>query len=185
MSKINKGRKVSVIRDEMGMKGGGIYCFMPFYNLDSDQNAVFKVGMAIDYSSRVEQYHTYFPNGVWMCAFLNLPPVPKKTRGNQNAKENMKSHYLEIEKYIFDSLKILGAKRIHSTTRIRGLNDKNEGQTEWLYTDDSVIHNAFQLAKHKYGGKLLLYNLVNKDVKESEKQALLKPHFEGRLIYTF
>lgn len=67
---LNTGKKWTVVRDELGIKGSGLYAFMPFYNLDDDGNAIFKVGMTLDFNQRVESYHTYFPYGVWMIDFL-------------------------------------------------------------------------------------------------------------------
>jgi hypothetical protein len=69
--------KYTVIRDELKLTGGGLYCFMPFAKLDRHKKAVFKIGLALDLSNRTENYHTYFPNGVYMVAFLNQIPARK------------------------------------------------------------------------------------------------------------
>ena len=183
MTKKKTGKKVTVVRDELGLKGGGIYAYLPFYNLDSSGNAVFKVGLAIDFNQRTEQYHTYFSQGIWFIAFLQLPPVPRKTRGNPTAKDNMKAHYLEIEKFVFKMLNELGAKRIKSTTRVKNLDEDNKGETEWVYTNDAIIHDCFQLAHDKYGGTLHLFNLNKKDMHTEEKKVMSKPHYVGKLIY--
>lgn len=63
------GKKVTILNDELKIKGGGLYCYMPFEKLDKHKKAVFKIGLAIDFNSRTEIYHTYYPNGVYMVAF--------------------------------------------------------------------------------------------------------------------
>ena len=69
--------KPRVIRDELLIdKKGGVYAFMPFDNIDGDKKAVFKIGITMgDFNERVESYHSYFPNGVYMIAFL-IEPKP-------------------------------------------------------------------------------------------------------------
>jgi hypothetical protein len=95
--------KYTVIRDELKLKGGGLYCFMPFEKLDANNKAVFKIGLALDLSNRTENYHTYFPLGVYMVAFLNEIPARKYLR---SMKKNMttKELYLEIETFIFNTI---------------------------------------------------------------------------------
>ena len=53
-------KKYTIIRDELNLKGGGLYCYLPFGNLDKHHKAIFKVGLAMNFNSRTEQYHTYF-----------------------------------------------------------------------------------------------------------------------------
>ena len=43
MVKNNTDRTLTVIRDELNIHNGGIYCFMPFDRLDVHSKAVFKV----------------------------------------------------------------------------------------------------------------------------------------------
>jgi len=39
-------KKVTVVRDELDLKGGGLYCFLPFERIDKHKKAVFKIGLA-------------------------------------------------------------------------------------------------------------------------------------------
>jgi hypothetical protein len=182
--KQNAGRKSTVIHDELGIKGSGLYAYMPFYNLDKNDNAVFKVGMTTtSFKSRTEQYHTYFPMGVYTIAFLEDPPVPQ-TEGDKETTK--RTHYKKIERFIFDELIRLGAKQIHTTSRIRRLNAANEGETEWFYTSDKIIHRAFQKAKDEYGGRTEFGEVSQKDVKEARD--LVKGHdhhFTGKLLFYY
>ena len=110
-------KKKTIVRDELELKGGGLYCYMPFEHLDKHHKAVFKIGMAVDFNKRTEQYHTYFPLGVYMIAFLEDPPIPRTTRRNKTETPT-KAHYLKIEKFIFDLVDKNGGERIYSTTRV-------------------------------------------------------------------
>ena len=188
------GKKVTVVRDELGMKGGGLYCYMPFDRLDRFKKAVFKIGLAINFNSRTEQYHTYFPNGVYMVAFLENPPVKTKALRSDNGKtpKNKKSHYITIENFILNYITVHGGKRIYSTTRVKNPNEKNEGETEWEYTDESLIHQAFQEAQRIYGGKLNLYYLEGLDPLTNQftsinqiatKMEQNKPNYVGKIIF--
>ena len=185
----NKGKKVTVLRDELGVKGGGIYCYMPFYNLDEDGYAIFKVGMSLDFEKRTEHYHTYFPNGVWVIDLLQNPPIPRQTRTQKSeekvsGKDTEKKHYLAIEEYIFKHLESLGAIRIHSTARVRHKNAKNEGQTEWFYCNVDIIHKAFEMAHKKYDGTLHQYQINKKLLGDYTKKQLKNPnHYIGELIF--
>ena len=76
MVKNNTGKKWSVLRDDMGIKEGGIYAITPFDRLNEYNKTVFKVGMADDFVRRIENnYSTYFPNGLCINAILGSPPV--------------------------------------------------------------------------------------------------------------
>lgn len=186
------GKKHSVIRDELKLKGGGLYCFLPYNRIDKNKKAVFKIGLAINFNNRTEQYHTYFPNGVYMIAFLENPPVPRNTRANQNEKPK-RVHYQIIEKFLFNYVQAHGGKRIYSTTRTRNPNEKKEGETEWIYTDETTIHEAFIEAKNKYGGRLELFYLEGLDPKTNQLTSInqianqeeksKEPHYTGKIIY--
>ncbi len=185
-------KKATVVRDELNLKGGGLYCFLPFERIDKNKKAVFKIGLATNsFNTRIEQYHTYFPNGVYMVAFLENPPVPKRLRSRPNETPK-KQHYLAIEKFIFDNVVDNGGKRLYSTTRTKNKNANNEGETEWVYTNEKIIHNAFNDAKDKYGGNLKLFYLegldpdtnkftsINEIAKANENT---RPNCTGKIIF--
>lgn len=183
-------RKHTVLRDELNIKGGGIYCYLPFERLDQYKKAVFKIGLAIDFNNRTEQYHTYFPLGVYMVAFLVNPPIPRKTR-TQDEKPT-RAHYQVIERFILDYIENNGGKRVYSTTRIKNPNLKKEGETEWIYTDEQTIQQAFKEAQKKFNGKLDLFNLEGKDKDTNQSYSInetararenQKPNYVGKIIF--
>jgi hypothetical protein len=187
------GKKVTVIEDELNIKGGGLYAYFPFESLDKKGKGVFKIGMAINFKSRTEQYHTYFPLGVYMIAFLENPPLQRSTRHRKVEETTKKSYYLKIEKFVFDYIDKNGGKRIFSTTRVKNPElETNKGETEFSYTNEQTIHEAFTEAKEKYGGNLKLFYLegldaetnkftsINQIAKEREKDT---PNYQGKIIF--
>ena len=182
------GKKVTVVRDELNIKGGGVYCFMPFSTVDVHGKAIFKVGMSMDFSSRTEAYHTYFPLGVYMVAFLQEPRLVSTRR----KKVTRRQVFLKAEKWIMDYIEKEGAKRVKSTARVQNANVDNEGDTEWFYTDENLVHEAFTEAVKKFGGEKHLFYLegydpetgkltsINKIAAQDEKR---KPNYTGKIIY--
>lgn len=174
--------KYTVIRDDLKLKGGGLYAFMPFEKLDANGRAVFKIGLALDLSNRTEQYHTYFPLGVYMVAFLNEIPARKYLR---SMKKDMttKELYLEIEKFIFNTVIKNGGKRLHSTTRVKNQNNKMEGQTEWVYCSVDDIHKAFSEAQVKFGGDVNTFDLNGINATAQQSINSQKKKYIGEIIY--
>lgn len=183
-------KKHSVLVDELKIRDGGVYCFLSFSTLDKHHKAVFKIGIAKRFQHRSEQYHTYFPHGVYYVAFLEEPRIPIKTRSRKPV--TIDKQYKEIERFIMTYLTKNGAYQITSTTRIMRQNENNEGETEWVYTDENLIHKAFTEAKKKFGGKIHLYFLEGYDDKgkyssiNKEYQKELKNNkdcYVGKIIY--
>ena len=164
---------------------------MPFDKVDKNHKAVFKIGLAINYNSRTEQYHTYFPNGVYMIAFLENPPLKSQKTRSISKLQTKKQLYQNIETSIMNHVISLGGKKIYSTTRITKPNDRREGSTEWIYCNEIDIHEAFVKAKNNYGGTLKLYYLEGKDDKGkytsinqiARQEEKVKPSFVGEIIY--
>lgn len=166
--------KFSVLNDDLKIKGGGVYCFMPFDNVGDKGMSVFKVGMAIDFKSRLESYHTYFPKGVYMIAFLENPPIPKSLRGKPEGKKT--NYYKVLEKLIGEEIIRLGGERILSSTRVRNIKKNNNvgGDTEWFKTTNSVILKAFEKV-HLINVKVSLENKVKLDNYSSYHSFKLNP----------
>jgi len=71
------GSKWTVIGDELNLKDlGGCYAFMPYDRVDSKDNALFKVGMSINFEKRLQGYNTYYPLGVYITALFVSPDIP-------------------------------------------------------------------------------------------------------------
>lgn len=174
-------KKYTVLKDELNVKGGGLYCFLPFRNLDKFKKSVFKVGMALKFSNRSEAYHTYFPLGVYYVAFLEEPRIPMTTRNKKPI--TIKKQYETIENFIMNYLKEKkDGYQITSTTRVKNKNELGEGQTEWIYIDEKSIHEAFIEARRLFGGILHIYYLeeINKELKKEEKN---KPNYVGKIVF--
>ena len=71
-------------------------------------------------------------------------------------------YYTKIEKEIYNRVKSLGGIPIH----IQNQKYRN-GETEWIYTSESIINKAFKEAEKKYHGENINWNL-KKIVKKFE-----------------
>ena len=123
------------------IEGSGVYCFFPFDSLDAKKKGVFKIGMTGNFDKRVRGYHTYLPQGMYYKCFLKNPSLKKGRLG-------IYKYYVKIEKEIFQNIKDAGGEVIEMATR-----KVNEGETEWIYANEKMIEDAFDLAYEKYGGK--------------------------------
>jgi hypothetical protein len=115
-----------------------------------------------------------------MVAFLENPIIPKATRSNPK-KDLLLKTYLEIEKFIFNDIIKHGGKRIHSTTRVKFPNEKNEGETEWIYCNQDLIHSAFEKAKQKYGGIKHIFHLD--DINQIANKNESKPNYIAEIVF--
>jgi hypothetical protein len=173
-------KKYSIIRDELGInnKYGGIYCFMAFDYFDKNKKAVFKIGMTTrPLMKRGDNYHTYFPMGVSTVASLENP-----TRGVKNFTklEVRKKHYEAIEIFLMDYIVKRGGYQIISTGKI-----KDNGRTEWVYTDKKTVDDAFSEAQKNFGGDLENeYDFNHKEYIDEIKAKRNGKHFVGKIIYT-
>ena len=164
-------RKWTVVEDELFIKGYGIYCIMPYERLDEHGRALFKIGMAEDFRTRLEIYHTYFPLSVWDVVFLVNPKKGKAPR------QHLKTYLRAIEQEIMDDVIKNGGKLLYSTTRIN-----NKGATEWISTDTDTVIDAFRGAFIKYGGEIHPFTMdhINDTAKINEKH---KPNYHAELYY--
>jgi hypothetical protein len=176
------GRKVTVL-DDLGIKGGGqnaLYAILQYDNKDKNNKSVFKLGLAKNFSKRLDAYHTSSGNnGVWIKALITNIPKPLQTRSGK--KKTMKMHLLAVEKFLFSQMVKNGSTRVESTTHIR------DGLTELFYCTEQMIDDAFNATEKKYGGICNIYSLDDKKNKETfeertkkiEKNAL----FVGKIIF--
>ena len=201
------GRKLTVVGDSLQLKGkGGVYAVLPYEQLDDKNKAIFKIGMTLNYDSRMEQMHTYFPHGVYWVSLLSDSTVPawkpaqikqwKETHNNKKPTvDEMKSmFYKQIEKYVFSYLENNQGKRIHATTRVTNPDASKLGETEWFYTNEDSIHEAFESAHQTFpGGQLQHFYLSGLDpdtnqlvpsINELAKQRLKDaPNYTGKVIF--
>jgi Chromo (CHRromatin Organisation MOdifier) domain len=202
------GRKFTIIGDVLDLKDkGGIYAYYPYERLDDKNKGMFKVGMSTNFEKRFESVHSYYPEGIYLVAFYSNPLVPEMTpeevrqwkRANKSDKPPTKAtletmYYLRMERFIFKYLEEHRAKRFYSTTRVKFPNEDKKGATEYFYTSEDLIHEAFEAAQEKFpGGRLQQFYLqgidpdtgeevesINHIAKEREEAT---PNFTGKLIY--
>jgi hypothetical protein len=201
--------RLKVLDQDLKLKGkGGCYCFMPHESVDDNGKALFKIGMTTDFISRFDQYHTSFPEGLYLVAFLVDPKVPdwdddRKAQWRIENKKGLKKdlikaikseHYKVIEKYLFDYVTSKDGRRLHTTVNVRKPEVVGrKGSTEWFYTDVELIHEAYTMAEKKYGGEKQLFNFegLNPDTGEqvsinilAERKRMMFPNHTGNITFS-
>ena len=154
------------------ISGSGIYCFMPFDNIDSKKKFVSKIGMTGNFHKRVGSYHTYLPSGFYYKCFLKNPT---RLKGDMD----LHNYYVMIEKEIFKNVVANGGEVISMNIR-----RKNDGETEWIYASEKMIEDAFDDAYEKYGGKNTDLEIGDLKVLEKNKKDLEKNKiFKGEIYF--
>ena len=72
-------KEYNTCHDELFVKNkNGVYRSLPIEKLHNNKKAVSKVGMTTqDLSSRIENYHPFFPMGVYIVFFLSYPRIKR------------------------------------------------------------------------------------------------------------
>jgi len=164
----NTGRKITVIDQEgFSRKDGGIYAFAPFSTL-SGGKTVFKIGYANSFNHRTEVYHTYFPQGVYLVAFISHIPINPRGIGREKMHE-------KVEKWIFKRLeenpKVV---RINTTTRLH--------QQEWFYCTAKDVNDVFKAAGEEFNGEVSWAHLNHID-REYAAALRNKPNYVGKIVF--
>ena len=174
-------RKNTVIHNELKIVGkSGIYCFLPYATLDKHGKAVFKIGMTTrDFADRIEDYHTYYPMGVYMVFMLTY----EKMRGFSRlsaAEKKTKKKVLE-EAVMHAVAEDFGGKRMqfHSRPGRTGVAPRSE----WVYASYEQIEQAFEKIQTEHGGTLHKGHLG--DIDETYKlDKKAKNTYEAKILYT-
>ena len=190
------GKKVTEMMKLDLKNKGGCYCFMPYETMDAKQNAIFKVGMTLNFDKRADQYHTYFPGGVYTVAFLANPILENWNKRKEHLKLTLVSQktifYKEIENFLFKYIILYKGKRIFSTTRVQRADSKKSGATEWFYCNEDIIHDAFNEAKKRYGGEIRHFYLEGIDSNNGEivsinniakRKRIHLPSYSGEILF--
>ena len=184
---VNTGRKHNVVQDELNITGPGLYAFLPFDNIDKKRMGVIKIGMSSSLQRRTQDYTSYFPNGVYMLAFLTNIKGKRATRSTK--KQTPQAIREEIEKFIIDYIASHdNGKRLYSTDRVRNKNGQLEGQTEWVYSRVENVHAAFLEAAKEYNATEHLFYLQGLNPETGKLEDALKkpvktPNYVGKIIY--
>ena len=176
MAVVSKIIKHNVLHDELQIRGkSGVYCFMPYEQLDKQKKAVFKVGMTTrDFADRIEEYHTYYPLGVYMVAFLTfqgMEPVPKAQQ---------RTHFEKIEKDVFTAIQKHKGKRLKFPSRPGKKWDYNDA--EWVYATYDQIQQAFQDVQEEYKGTLHEFNVDGINAQYAKNMRNV-PKYEAKIVY--
>jgi hypothetical protein len=161
-------RKYNICHDELKIKGNGLYSFFPFEHLDESHKGVFKCGRTSqDLSSRIENYHSYFPLGVYIVFFLQYPRIQRGL--------DKEALHREMEKELFENLKGEGGKMLDFPSR-------PSKKSEWFYCSFNQLRKAFLKTQDEYGGVLSEYSLssLNSIYKKNMKN---KDKFVGEIVY--
>lgn len=156
------------------VNGGGVYAFFVFDSFDSKGKAIFKIGMTTSFHNRIAGYHTYLPAGLYYKALLENPSIHRDGL-------NLNKYYMKIEKEIFQDIKMHGGEVIKMKIR-----KNNLGETEWIYTNEKLIDDAFGRAYDKYRGKNTHLHLIdNLNSKLKKKLEYLKENaqFRGEMFF--
>jgi hypothetical protein len=170
---LTKVKKHTVANNELNLKGrNGLYCFLPYERLDDDNKAVFKCGMTTqEYASRIENYHTYYPMGIYLCFFI----TPPKTESVAEEKKLIR----KMEKDLFFEIKEEGGKMMKFETR-----PKNDFSSEWFYTSFSELDDAFETVHKKYSGsKIERYHNKNINTQGDKNILSKKKKYVGEIVY--
>ena len=162
-------KKHNVIHNELFLKGkNGLYCLLPFERLDNNKKAIFKVGMTSqDLAGRIENYHSYFPLGLYVVFFLAYPQVKEGQDRNKL--------YREMEKKLITYLKETDAKMMIFPSR-------PSKRSEWFYTNYDDLQTAFRQVQEEYGGALHEFSLdkINKQYDTIMKN---KKKYVGEIVF--
>jgi len=148
---------------------------------------VYKVGLAsTSFHNRMQQYHTYFPAGVYYICLLSVKPKKPFPKTKIHLEENIKTFLKflgEVEKWIVNRLKLKKVIIIKNNMRVR-----NEGNTEWVYGGRELIQSVFIEAQSHFtlstgvNEKLYTYTLREENAKQDNAQILKKMPIDDTFI---
>jgi hypothetical protein len=166
--------KYTVANDELNLKGkSGLYCFLPYERLDKSKRAIFKCGMTTqEFAARIENYHSYYPLGVYMCFFLS---PPRMKRGQDKDKT-----IREMERILFQKIQDVGGKRMQFPSRPT---QKWDYSSEWFYTSFSELSDAFESVSDLYAGSKLEQFDSTEFNKNFEKNMKSKHKYVAEIVY--
>jgi len=179
---------------------GGLYAILPYEKLDANKKALFKVGLADKYNTRFESYHTYYPLGFYYKNLLlnpnkNLNEIRNTTMANFKKshegrptpqqreaikKTSNSKNLISAEKAVFAEIQELGGRRLRTTTRVKDMNELG-GVSEWFYTNEKTLDDAFEKVNDKYGGKL--YSTHLKKINANAIQNKYNSTYTGEIHY--
>lgn len=138
--------------DKYYSKFKGVYCFMPYENIDNKNKTIIKIGnTSVNFQTRLQQYHTYYINGIYVLFFIKIEP-----KHRVEYPTNFKQIINYIENYILSQIQDNGGIILVNQKRTY-----NAGRSEWVYDTLGNIKKIFiQSAKHfsKIYKDLIIYD---------------------------
>lgn len=176
--------KYNVAKDELKIKGkNGLYCFLPYEKLDDNNKAVFKVGMTTqDLANRIENYHSYYPMGVYIVFFLafNIKKIPADLIKKKEQLKTETEKFKAIEKDLFNLIVKNSGVRMKFPSRP---SISWTFPSEWFYTDVNTLKLSFEEINKKYGGKLHSFHLNRVNKQYAKNLADKRPKYDANIIY--
>lgn len=167
--------KYTVANNESNLGGkNGLYCFLPYERLDDEKKTIFKCGMTTqDFADRLENYHSHYPMGVYLCFFLS----PARMKRGQDKEKTIR----EMERLLFDCVEEVGDKRMKFPTRP---SSKWDFSSEWFYTSFSELSDAFEKVHDAYPGSILQqFNICTTINKNYKKNIKAKDKYVAEIAY--
>lgn len=160
----------------------GVYCFLPFDKLDKYKKGVFKIGnTGVGFQRRLSQYHTYYPNGVYVIAFIKI-----SNKKNHLIPENIKHILNLVESYV---LKLIQEK--NGVVIVNKKRKYKNGETEWIYSSlhiiDKCFHETALYFKTQYKNLHFIVDSsdVDKTIKQIEKDFKNTIKMKNKFIATY
>lgn len=152
-------------------EGSGIYCFFPFDKLEADNKGVFKIGNTTQtFQQRLQQYHTYFVNGVYVLFFISVNP-----KKNYSLPDNFKNLLNLMEDYVIKLIKSRGGVIIIDKRRTW-----KQGQSEWVYSDLETIQKCFKDTVEEFKKREPTLNIIFDSVNLKKTIPVIKSNFTKR-----
>ena len=166
--------KYTVANNELNLKGkSGLYCFLAYEKLDRHKRAVFKCGMTTqEFSARIENYHSYYPLGIYLCFFLS----PARMKRGQDKNETIR----EMEQVLFKNIQDAGGKRLKFPSRPT---QKWDYSSEWFYTSFDELDAAFDQVSELYPGSKLNKYDSSEFNRNFEKNMKSKHKYVAEIVY--
>ena len=115
----------------------GIYCFFPFERLKPDGTGVFKIGNTEQtFQKRLNSYHTYYINGVYVLGFIKI-----FARKGKERPVEFKQILNTVEDWVINKIVDDGGDVLFDKRRTW-----KEGQSEWVVSCLSQVKKVFDKA---------------------------------------
>ena len=139
--------------------------------MEQDNKGVFKIGNTTQtFQQRLQQYHTYFVNGVYVLFFITISP-----KNDVYYPENYKHLLNVIEDYVIKLIKSKGGVIILDKRRTW-----KQGQSEWVYSDLETIQKCFKETVEEFKVKLPQLDFIFDSVNLKKTIPVIKSNFTKR-----